>query len=96
LLKQGIKISPPEEHKKSFLAFKKLVENNVVNAELLRIYEDIMIKAETLLDIFKTEKKKRGEFTYKTIPQANKEPAQESLNNSQTFFKHIYKMCDNI
>jgi hypothetical protein len=40
------------------------------------------------LEIFKTEKKKRGDFTYNTIPQANMEPAGESIKNAKEFMKH--------
>jgi len=93
LLKHGIKTSAPEEHKKTYLELKKLVEKGVVDMELLKLYEKIMIRADTLLGIFKIEKKKRGEFTYQKLPQANKAPANESLNNAKTFFKNIYGMC---
>lgn len=62
--------------------------------ELLRIYEKILIKADTLLHIFKHEKGKRGKFTYRELPQANKEPAKESLDNAKIFFKHIYTLCN--
>ena len=48
----------------------------------------MMIKAEDLLEIFKTEKKKRGDFTYNTIAQANVSPANESVKNAKLFFKH--------
>jgi uncharacterized protein (UPF0332 family) len=49
----------------------------------------MFIKAEELLGIFKKEKSKRGEFTYQKLPQANKEPARDSINNAETFFKNI-------
>ncbi|MEM4397176.1 MAG: hypothetical protein QW757_00965 [Candidatus Woesearchaeota archaeon] len=48
-----------------------------------------MIRADELLEIFKTEKQKRGSFTYEFLPQANKEPANESLNNAKIFHNHI-------
>ena len=48
----------------------------------------MIVKAESLLEIFRAEKKKRGDFTYNTIAQANIEPANESLKNAKTFFKH--------
>ncbi len=60
--------------------------------ELLKIYEEILIKAETLLGIFKFEKSKRGEFTYQKLPQANLEPAKESFDNATLFFKTINKI----
>ncbi len=54
----------------------------------------MLIKADTLLHIFKYEKGKRGKFTYRKLSQANLEPAQESLDNAITFFKHINNLCD--
>lgn len=92
LLLKGIKTESPEEHKKTFEEFKKLVELGVIDVELLKIYESMLIKADTLLDIFKVEKSKRGRFTYKTLPQANQEPAQESIKHAEIFFKHIYNI----
>jgi hypothetical protein len=37
----------------------------------------------------KTEKDKRTNFSYETIPQANKQPAEDSLNNAIFFISHI-------
>jgi len=93
LIMKGIKTKVPEEHKKTYEEFKKLVSQGIVDEELLRLYEEVLIKAEKLLGIFKIEKKKRGEFTYKRIAQANLEPAKESLENAKTFLKHIYDLC---
>jgi len=93
LLKKGIKIKVPNEHKKTFKAFKKFVKEGTIDQELLEIYEDIIIKAETLLSIFKDEKKNRGKFTYQKLAQANEEPAIKSLENSKIFFKHINELC---
>lgn len=92
LLKKGIKITMPNEHKKTLKAFKRFVKMGIVDKELLRIYEEALIKAETLLNIFKTEKKNRGEFTYQKLAQANKEPASQSLENAKIFFKSIYNL----
>lgn len=91
---KGIKTKAPEEHKKTYKEFKKLVVQGIVDRELLNIYEDIIVKAETLLGIFKTEKKKRGEFTYQKLSQANLEPANKSLENAKTFLKHIRMLCE--
>ncbi len=95
LLSKGIKTNMPNEHRKTYEQFKKLVQRGIVDKELLRIYEEIFIKAETLLGIFKDEKKNRGEFTYQKLAQANKEPANKSLDNAKLFFKHIYNLCNN-
>lgn len=93
LIMKGIMTKAPEEHKKTYEEFKKLVLQGIVDGELLKIYEEVFIKAEKLLGIFKIEKKKRGEFTYQRIAQANLEPAKESLENAKTFLKHIYDLC---
>ena len=54
----------------------------------------MIIKADTLLHIFELEKGKRGKFTYKRIPQTNREPAQESIGNAKVFFSNIFQLCD--
>lgn len=94
LAKKGIKTSAPEEHKKTYRVFKKLVFRGIVDKELLKIYDDIIVKADTLLGIFKAEKQKRGEFTYQKLSQANLKPATESLENAKIFLKHITKLCE--
>lgn len=94
LLLKGIKTKAPGEHKKTFEAFSRLVEKGVVDVELLRVYKEAIIKADTLLHIFELEKGKRGKFTYKRIPQANQEPAKESIRNSKFFYKSIFSLCN--
>lgn len=94
LLKKGIIVDAPEEHRKTYEEFKKLVLEGVIDVELLKFYEQAMIRAERLLGIIKAEKKKRGDFTYQIIPQANQEPAKESLDNAREFFRHIYNLCE--
>lgn len=94
LLKKGIKTKFPEEHKKAYLEFKKLVEKGIIDVELLKIYEKMIIRAETLLGIFQLEKHKRGRFTYQKLSQANQEPAKESIDNAGLFFKHINSLCE--
>ena len=90
LLHKGITVSAPEEQKKAFDAFKKFVDNGELDVELLKIYQEACMRADYLLGIFKNEKKKRGEFTYRIMPQANKEPAKESINHAKTFFKNMF------
>lgn len=95
LLTKGIKTSPPEIHKKTLDAFKThLVDTGILDAKLLEIYRKLVIRADTLLGIFKGEKSKRGKFTYETIPQANKEPAEDSLKNAKTFVSNIRKAAE--
>jgi len=96
LFKFGIRTYAPEEHEKTYQEFKKLVEKGYLRIELLKIYEEIIIKAETLLGIFKFEKSKRGEFTYQKLPQANFEPAKESFDNAAIFFKTINKILKEV
>ncbi len=90
LTKKGIEVSAPEEHKKSYEAFKTFVESGELDVELLRIYQEALVRAEFLLGIFKEEKKKRGDFTYRILPQANKDPAKESINHAKVFYKHMF------
>ena len=90
LAKKGIEVSAPEEHKKAYEEFRRFVETGELDVELLKIYEEALVRAEYLLGIFKEEKRKRGEFTYRTMPQANKVPARESMEHAKTFFKHMY------
>lgn len=86
---KGISTKPPEEHKKTLDEFEKLTLSGEIDKELLEIYKDAAVKANELLGIFRREKFKRGEFTYKKLPQANLEPARESLENAEKFFKNI-------
>ncbi len=80
-------------HKKTLEAFEKyLVNTGKLDTELLKIYQKMVVQADALLDIFFIEKRKRGEFTYQKLPQANREPAEESLNNALFFFKNINKI----
>jgi uncharacterized protein (UPF0332 family) len=90
LLSKDIKTQVPDEHKKTFFAFKKhFVDNGLLDKELLVIYNDIIVKADELLSLFAQEKWKRGHFTYKTISQANVEPAFESIDNNIKFLSNI-------
>ena len=66
-----------------------------MDVELLNIYKKMIVKADELLQIFKDEKWKRGHFTYQTIPQANKEPAEQSIQNAVTFTKNIRLILEN-
>jgi len=89
---KGIITEPPEEHKKTLEEFEKLAASGEIDVGLLNIYKSIVIKADELLGIFRKEKAKRGTFTYKKLPQANLEPAKESLDNAEKFFKNINLM----
>ena len=90
LLSKGIKTEAPEEHRKTFFAFKEnFVDTGLLDKELLIIYDDIIVKADELLGLFAHERWKRGHFTYKTISQANVEPAGESIDNTIKFLANI-------
>jgi uncharacterized protein (UPF0332 family) len=89
LLTKQIDTIAPEVHKKTLDEFKILfIDSGLLDMKLLMIYKKMIVKAENLLYIFRSEKKKRGDFTYNTISQANIEPAKESLKNAKFFFKH--------
>ena len=94
LLTKGIRTKPPSEHWKTYFEFKKLVIKGIIRKDLLKLYEEEYIKAERLLGIFKSERMKRGHFTYQKIAQANKEPAEKSMLNAELFFKHVNKLCE--
>jgi len=66
-----------------------IVDTGLLDVKLLEIYKKIVIRADALLDIFREEKGKRGDFTYKTIPQANKEPAEDSIRNATVFVSNV-------
>jgi|SRR3989338_2542074 len=90
LLTKGIKTAAPEVHRKTYEKFKKeFVDTGVIDIELMMIYRKMIVRADELLLIFKDEKWKRGHFTYKTIPQANKEPAEESIDNATKFIRNL-------
>ncbi len=95
LLTKGIITSSPEIHKKTFDAFKReFVDTGVLDVKLLEIYQKMVVRADTLLEIFKDEKWKRGNFTYNTIRQANKEPADDSVKNAKLFVANIAKVIE--
>jgi uncharacterized protein (UPF0332 family) len=89
LLLKGIKTEAPEEHKKTLCEFEKLTDAGEIDTELLMIYKSMIVRADELLGIFRHEKSKRREFTYKKLPQANLEPARESIANAGKFFRNI-------
>jgi uncharacterized protein (UPF0332 family) len=95
LLSREIKTEMPDVHKKTYELFKiEFVDSGVLDAELLGIYQKMIVRADELLQIFKEEKWKRGNFTYHTLPQANKDPAQQSVNHALTFLKNIKKVLE--
>ncbi len=94
LINKNIKTKLPNEHKKTYEKFKRFVRSQKLSKEIIKIYEKEIIKADSLLHIFKTEKRKRGKFVYKKLPEANKSPAQESIENAQRFFKIIHSLLE--
>ena|SRR3989344_8089292 len=84
---KNIVTQPPEEHKKTLEEFEKLALSGIIDVELLKIYKSITIKADELLGIFRKEKSKRGQFTYKKLPQANMVVADESLSMQRDFLR---------
>jgi hypothetical protein len=92
-----VKTKPPEIHKKTYEEFKKrFVDSSILDIELLKIYKIMIIRADDLLFLFRTEKKKRGQFTYHTIAQANIPYAEESINNARKFVTNINEIIRKI
>ncbi len=90
LFTKGIKTEMPDVHKKTYESFEaNFVKTGILDVALLTIYQKMIVRADELLQIFKDEKWKRGHFTYQTIPQANKEPAEQSIQNALTFIRNI-------
>lgn len=95
LLTKNIKTNSPEVHRKTLEEFKKnFIDTGILDVELLKIYSKLIIRADELLGLFKLEKSKRGKFTYHTLPQANLDPAKESVNNCFKFLTHINKIIE--
>ena len=94
LIFKKIKIPEQGQHQAVYYAFKGFVKKGVIEKELLEIYDDVKIKAETLLKIFEIEEEKRASFTYKTTAQANIEPAKESIGNTIKFLSNIKKILE--
>lgn len=92
LLLLNINTSPPEEHKKTYEQFKKLVKTEKLDKQLFAIYEEESNKAETLLKIFFEEKKNRGRFTYNLNANANKPFAEQSIKNAIFFVSTMKKI----
>jgi len=90
IISKGISLKSKQgQHQQVYFEFKKMVEKGLIEQDLLRVYEEVKTKAEVLLEILEKEKDKRNEFTYETLPQANKSPAEDSLNNALLFISHI-------
>ena len=95
LLTKQVTTSSPDVHKKTLEAFQQhFVVTGILDVKLLEIYRKLVVRADELLGIFKEEKQKRGDFTYKTIPQANQEPAGDSIKNAKIFFSNIKKVIE--
>ncbi len=95
LLTKGIKTYAPEVHRKTIEEFEKnFVDTGILDVKLLEIYNKIVVRADELVEIFRDEKWKRGKFTYRTIPQANKGPAEDSLKNAMFFVSNVIKVIE--
>ena len=96
LLTKGIITAPPEEHKKTYIQFKKIAISGELDNQLLEIYEKEAEKAITLLGIFRWEKRKRGRFTYNVNSNANLPYAEESIKNAIKFASIIKAIVEKI
>ncbi|MDI6737713.1 MAG: hypothetical protein QME12_04325 [Nanoarchaeota archaeon] len=66
--------------------------NGKLDVKLLRLYETSLVKADSLLGLLVQEQDKRGMFTYRQLPQSNKEPAEESIEQAKKFLMHAEKL----
>lgn len=88
-----IKTSSPNVHGKTYDKFKEIfVDTGKLDVALLNIYNKLLVRADELLGLFKLEKSKRGRFTYRTVAQANVDPAKESIENANRFVSNILKI----
>ena len=94
LILKGIETSPPNEHKKTYNKFKKLVKSGKIDKKLIEIYDTEAEKAEVLLNIFQDEKKKRGRFVYNVDFNANIPYASESMENAIKFVSTIKMLIE--
>lgn len=93
LLTKGIRTKPPEIHRRTYDLFKsEFVDTGILDVELLRIYDTMLVRADELLSLFKEEKRKRGHFTYQTIAQANMSYAEESVRNARKFAENVLEV----
>ena len=94
LLSKGIKTEPPEEHKKTYEEFKKIVDSGELDRQLIEIYEKEAEKAEILLMIFFREKRKRGRIVYNVNANSNMPYAKESVDNARKFVSIIKSILE--
>lgn len=93
LLTAGIKTKSPNIHKATLDAFAHyFIINGKLDVKLLQLYETSLVKADSLLGLLVQEQDKRGMFTYRQLPQSNKEPAEESIEHAKAFLTHIEKL----
>ncbi len=94
LLSKGVETKIPNEHKKTYSKFKKIVKSGKLDKKLLEIYNTEAEKAEVLLNIFSDEKKKRGRFVYNVDFNANLPYASESMENAIKFVSTIKMLIE--
>lgn len=94
LFTQGYTTTPPNEHRKLYEIFKKLVESKKLHPQLAEIYEEESNKAEVLLNILFTEKRNRGRFTYDINANANLPFAEQSLDNARIFISSMNQLVN--
>jgi uncharacterized protein (UPF0332 family) len=88
LINDNIKTQSPEVHRKTLEAFEKyFVNTGKLDVDLFLLYQKAIIMADELLGIFQSEREKRGRFTYQIMPQANLDPAKESIKKCREVFQ---------
>ncbi len=93
LLTADIKTKSPNIHRATLDSFAHyFILNGKLDVELLKLYQSTLVKADSLLGLLVHEIDKRGKFTYKQLPQSNREPAEESIKNAKAFLSQVEKI----
>ena len=96
LISKNVPIPEQGQHNAVYYKFKQFVKKGDIDKELLNIYNDLRIKAKTLLEILDKEGENRTTYTYHTLPQANKEPSEKSIENAQNFVSNMNALIKNL
>ena len=96
LLSINKETTSPNIHQATYETFEKeFITTGILDASIFLLYKSLIIRAEELLTIYKHEKKKRGDYTYNILPQANKVPAEESIQHAKSFLKYCKAYLNN-
>ena len=96
LISKSVSLPEQGQHNAVYHKFKQFVKKGEIDKELLIIYDALRIKAEMLLEILDQEEENRTNYTYYTLPQANKAPAEKSIETSQVFVSNMKALVNHL